>query len=114
MFTAAAIVLVAASAGAERQPQAPAERRLAFEAATVKLAATDAVRNQVVPTSPNRLYIPSMTLTWLIYAAYGDGGFNTSPYRTVRPAIETAGCESTGPPCSRSQRCSRCRRRGRC
>ena len=30
------------------------------------------------PTSPNRLNIPSMTLTWLVYAAYGDGGFNTS------------------------------------
>jgi len=86
MFTAAAMVIVAASAGAERQREAPAERRLAFEAATVKLAAPDAVRNQVVPTSPNRLYIPSMTLTWLIYTAYGDGGFNTSMRVTGGPA----------------------------
>ena len=35
-----------------------------FEAATVKLAAPDAVRIVVTspPASPNRLYIPSMTL----------------------------------------------------
>jgi len=31
-----------------------------------------------MPTAPNRLSIPSMTLSWLICTAYGDGGFNTS------------------------------------
>ena len=36
-------------------------------------------------TSPNRLYIPSMTLTALIYSAYGDGGLNTSMRVTGGP-----------------------------
>ncbi len=76
-FTAAAIALVAVSAAAED--------RLAFEVATIKLAAPDAVRNQVIPRSPNRLYIPGMTLTALIYNAYGDGGFNTSMRVTGGP-----------------------------
>jgi uncharacterized protein (TIGR03435 family) len=70
------IALVTVSVAAD--PQGNPETRLAFEAATVKPAARDAIRNQVVPAGPNRLYIPSMTLTWLIYTAYGDGGFNTS------------------------------------
>ena len=80
-----AIALVAASAAADPQRETPAEGRLAFEAATIKLAAPDAVRNLVMPTSPNRLNIPSMTLTALIYAAYGDGGFNTSMRVTGGP-----------------------------
>jgi len=80
-----AIALVAASAAADPQREPPAEGRLAFEAATIKLAAPDAVRNLVMPTSPNRLNIPSMTLTALIYAAYGDGGFNTSMRVTGGP-----------------------------
>jgi uncharacterized protein (TIGR03435 family) len=70
------------------QREAPAEARPAFEAATVKLAAPDApaaTRNRVMQTSPNRLNIPSMTLTTLIYAAYGDGGFNTSMRVTGGP-----------------------------
>src|SRR5688500_15957330 len=84
--TAAAIALaVAAAAAAHPQPQRPAEARLAFEAATIKLAAPDAVRTLVMPASSNRLYIPSMTLTVLIYAAYGDGGFNTSMRVTGGP-----------------------------
>src|SRR5688572_23653212 len=74
VFTAAAIALVAASVEANAQRETAAEGRLAFEAATIKLAAADAVRNRVVPISPNRLSIPSMTLTALIYAAYGEGG----------------------------------------
>ena len=85
VFTAAAIALVAASAAAGPQRETPAEGRLAFEAATIKLAAPDAVRNRVMPTSPNRLNIPSMTLTALIYAAYGGGGFNTSMRVTGGP-----------------------------
>src|SRR5687768_6948252 len=85
VFAAAAIALVAASAAAEPQREIPAEPRLAFEVATIKLATPDAVRNQVMPTSPNRLYIPSMTLTALIYTAYGDGGFNTSMRVTGGP-----------------------------
>jgi uncharacterized protein (TIGR03435 family) len=84
-FVVAAIVLVAASAVADPQREAPVEGRPAFEAATIKLAAPDAARNQLMATSPNRLSIPSMTLTWLIYAAYGDGGFNTSMRVTGGP-----------------------------
>jgi len=54
--------------------------------ATVKPAAPNAApRNQIVPTSPNRLYIPSMILSWLIYTAYGDGGLNTSMRVTGGP-----------------------------
>jgi uncharacterized protein (TIGR03435 family) len=60
-------------------PQAPpaADGRLTFDAATIKLAAPGAVRNRMIPAGPNRIRIPSMTLTWLIYTAYGNGGFNT-------------------------------------
>ena len=83
--TAAAIALIAVSAAADPQRETPAEGRLAFEAATIKLAAPDAIRNQSIPTSPNRLYIPGMTLTALIYNAYGDGGFNTSMRVTGGP-----------------------------
>jgi uncharacterized protein (TIGR03435 family) len=61
------------------------EARPAFEAATIKLAAPDAVPNSMRPTGPNRLSIPSMTLSWLIYTAYGDGGFNTSMRVTGGP-----------------------------
>jgi uncharacterized protein (TIGR03435 family) len=86
VFTVAAIALVTASAVADPQRETSAEGRLAFEAAIIKLAAPDAVRNQVMPTSPNHLRIPSMTLTALIYAAYGDGGFNTSMRVTGGPA----------------------------
>jgi uncharacterized protein (TIGR03435 family) len=53
--------------------------------ASIKLAAFDAVRNQVMQPSPNRLHIASMTLTSLIYAAYGDGGLNTSMRVTGGP-----------------------------
>jgi uncharacterized protein (TIGR03435 family) len=81
---AAAIALVAASATAGAQ-QTPAGGRPAFEAATIKLAAPDAVRNRVLQPSPNRLSIPSVTLTALIYAAYGDGGYNTSMRVTGGP-----------------------------
>jgi len=64
--------------------QGVVQERPTFEAATVKPAPPNATpRNQIVPTSPNRLYISSMTLSWLIYTAYGDGGFNTSMRVTV-------------------------------
>ena len=75
---AAASALVTASHAASSQQETGAGERLAFEAATVKLAAPDAVQNRVMATAPNRLHIPSMTLTWLVYQAYGDGGYNTS------------------------------------
>jgi uncharacterized protein (TIGR03435 family) len=66
--------------------QESAQERAKFEVASVKLAAPDAVpRNQIVPTSPGRLYIPSMPLSWLIYTAYGDGGFNTAMRVTGGP-----------------------------
>ena len=62
-----------------RQQNTTAETRPAFEAATIKLAPPDVVRsNRVISTSPNRMFIPGMPLTGLVYAAYGDGGFNTS------------------------------------
>jgi hypothetical protein len=35
----------------------------AFEAAAITLGAPDAVRNRVMPTSPIRLHVPSMTLS---------------------------------------------------
>jgi uncharacterized protein (TIGR03435 family) len=76
--------LVAAAIAVLTSQQA-AQQRPVFEAATIKLAAPEAVRNRVMPSSPNRLNIPSMTLTWLIYAAYGDGGFNTSMRVTGGP-----------------------------
>jgi uncharacterized protein (TIGR03435 family) len=44
-----------------------------FEVATIKLAAPNAIRNRVVPAASDRLSIPSMNLTWLIYTAYGEG-----------------------------------------
>jgi uncharacterized protein (TIGR03435 family) len=60
--------------------------RPAFEVATIKLAPPNAIpKNQVVRVSPTRMSIPSMTLTTLIYAAYGDGGFNTSMRVTGGP-----------------------------
>ncbi len=86
LLTAAAIALAAAAAAAGPPQDSAGDGRLAFEAATIKLAPADAVRNQVVPASPNRLSIPSMTLTALIYAAYGDGGFNTSMRVTGGPS----------------------------
>jgi uncharacterized protein (TIGR03435 family) len=76
LFTAAT-ALLSVSIAASPQRDTPAEGRAAFEAATVKLAAPDAVRNRAIQTSPDRLSIPSMTLTALVYAAYGGGGFNT-------------------------------------
>jgi uncharacterized protein (TIGR03435 family) len=83
--TAAAVALVTVSVATEPQRDATSDGRLAFEAATVKLAAPDAVRNRVMPTGPNRLSIPSMTLTWLVYTAYGNGGYNTSMRVTGGP-----------------------------
>ena len=50
-----------------------AETAPKFESATVKRAAPDAPRNRVMPASPDRLSIPSMNLTWLIYTAYQEG-----------------------------------------
>lgn len=61
-FIAVAIALAAAAA-----------EKPAFEAATVKPAADNAIQNRMLTPSPNRISIPSMTLTWLIYTAYGEG-----------------------------------------
>src|SRR5687767_470657 len=85
VLTAIAIALVAASAAPDSQRDTPVGGRLSFDAATIKLAAPNAVRHQAMPGGPNRLYIPSMTLTALIYTAYGDGGFNTSMRVTGGP-----------------------------
>ena len=79
------VALVAAALAVMTSPGSGQERPR-FEVATIKPAAPNAApRNQIVPTSPNRLYIPSMTLSWLIYTAYGDGGFNTSMRVTGGP-----------------------------
>ena len=84
-LSASKTALIAAALAVLTSPGA-AQERPRFEVATVKPAAPNAApRNQIVPTSPNRLYIPSMTLSWLIYTAYGDGGFNTSMRVTGGP-----------------------------
>jgi uncharacterized protein (TIGR03435 family) len=83
--TVAVIVAFAVGTRVNARQETPAERRLAFEAATIKLAAPDAVRNRVMPSAPNRLNIPSMTLVWLVYTAYGDGGLNTAMRVTGGP-----------------------------
>ena len=85
IFTAVVIAVLAVHAGADPQREALAEGRLTFEAATIKRAAPDAVRNRVMPTSSNRLFIPSMSLVWLIYTAFGDGGYNTGMRVTGGP-----------------------------
>ena len=57
-----------------------APERPAFEVATIKLASPNAIpRNQIVRGSPNRISIPSMTLTWLIYTAFGEGMSTSIP-----------------------------------
>ncbi len=81
----AAMALTTASVATQPQREASAGGRLTFEAATIKLAAPGAVRDQVVPTSPNRLSIPGMRLTTLIYTAYGSGSYNTSMRVTGGP-----------------------------
>jgi uncharacterized protein (TIGR03435 family) len=73
LLTILVVPFLAASAFA----QAP----LKFEVATIKAAAPGAVQNRMLLAAPNRVSIPSMTLTWLIYTAYGEG-MNTSA--TVR------------------------------
>jgi uncharacterized protein (TIGR03435 family) len=79
LATVAATAIVAASASAQ-SPQRPA-----FEAATIKLADTRPSPLPVMPSAPNRLRIPSKTLTLLIYEAYGDGGYNTGTRVTGGP-----------------------------
>jgi uncharacterized protein (TIGR03435 family) len=57
-----------------------------FEVATIKLADPNVpVRNQMIRISPNRMSIPSMTLSWMTYTAYGEG-MNTSARVTGGPA----------------------------
>lgn len=84
---ALAAAVLASSTGATAQQSEPASKRPAFEVATVKLAAPDAVRVVTLPppAGPNRLYVPSMTLATLIYAAYGGGGLNTAMRVTGGP-----------------------------
>jgi uncharacterized protein (TIGR03435 family) len=84
---AGGIALLAGSPVFNAQRDTPADTRPAFDVAPVKLAAPNADRFVTMPppASPNRLYIPSMTLTTLIYSAYGDGGFNTAMRVTGGP-----------------------------
>ncbi len=84
-FTFAVMALLAVPVLARPQQANSADVRPTFEAATIKPAAPDAPRNRVMPTAPNRVYIPSMSLVWLIYTAYGDGGFNTAMRVTGGP-----------------------------
>ncbi len=60
------------------------EPKPSFEVATIRPALPNAPKNVVMPSSPNRLTIPSMTLSWLIYTAYGEG-LNTSARVTGGP-----------------------------
>jgi uncharacterized protein (TIGR03435 family) len=77
LVTFAAVLLTLPHLGA--QPEA-------FEVATTKPAAPNAApKNQVVQVDPARISIPSMTLTALIYAAWGNGGFNTAMRVTGGP-----------------------------
>lgn len=74
----AACLLVVSANARQTVPSAvrreSASDRPAFEVATIKLALPNAVpRNQMVRMSPRRISIPSMTLSWLIYTAYGEG-----------------------------------------
>ena len=79
LYAVAVIAVLAAPSAGARQQQPAGDTRPAFEAATIKLAPPDVVRsNRVISTSPNRMFIPGMPLSSLVYAAYGDGGFNTS------------------------------------
>jgi len=75
LLTAGIVIVTVASVLAQNQP---AVTQMAFNVATIKLAASDAApKNQMLRVSPNRISIPSMTLSWLIYTAYGEG-MNTS------------------------------------
>jgi uncharacterized protein (TIGR03435 family) len=105
LSAAVAVAILAGPAGAKAPRDAQADKRPAFEVASVKLAAPDAVRSAVMPqpVSPNRLRIPSMTLVTLVYAAYGGGGLNTAmrvtggPDWTNRTAFAVEGVASGRP-----------------
>jgi hypothetical protein len=66
--TAATIVLLPVrDVPAQTTPPVPPSKP-AFEVATIKLAAPNAVsKNQAVRVSPTRLSIEGMSLSWLIY-----------------------------------------------
>ena len=88
VFAAAVIAILTVPVAMIAQREGPPQERPAFEVATVKRAAPDApiaTLNRAVTYSPNRLNIPNMTLSALIYNAYGDGGFNTSMRVTGGP-----------------------------
>lgn len=85
LVTAGIAALVSAVPRVIAQQAPTAEGKLTFDAATIKLAAAAANPLPVAPAAPNRLRIPSQTLTQLIYTAYGNGGFNTSMRVTGGP-----------------------------
>jgi len=106
----AAIIVLLPVRDALAQPSPVPPSKPAFEVATIKLAAPNAVpQNQAVRVSPPRLSIANMSLSWLIYTAYGDGGFNTSmrvtggPDWVNRTAFAIEGL-SSGPVTQRQQR----------
>jgi len=83
----AMLAMVAASTGATAQQGDAGSKRPAFEVSTVKLASPDVARVVTLPppSGPNRLFIPSMTLLTMVYAAYGGGGLNTAMRVTGGP-----------------------------
>ena len=82
-LTLAAFLGAACFVSAQVTPaEKPAENKVEFEVATIKLAAPDAApKYQMLRPSPDRISIPSMTLTWLIYTAYGEGMNTGTPLR---------------------------------
>src|SRR3954468_4890505 len=84
LFAVLAVPAVLAAAS----PQRETATRPGFEAATIKLSTGPSRANIVTQPSPNRYSIPGMTLTALVYVAYGDGGFNTA--MSVRGAPDWA------------------------
>src|SRR5215475_12480052 len=69
-----AVSVNARQIGPSAVPRESAPERPAFEVATIKVALPNAVpRNQMVRMSHRRISSPSMTLSWLIYTAYGEG-----------------------------------------
>ena len=77
----ALLVLLSGSVFGQSEPR--------FESATIKVAAPGAIQNRIVPTSPDRLSIPSMNLTWLIYAAYQEGLGTAWKVNAVPTSLDT-------------------------
>ena len=84
---AVVVAIVTGAVGAKARKGKPSRRQAQIRSGHRRLSAPDArvIARPRSPAGPDRLYIPSMTLSTLIYAAYGDGGFNTSMRVTGGP-----------------------------